>query len=136
MSAINKTRRTTSQCEASIEAKDEGDGKIAASTQFLSTQKEKIIVLPDQFYCYVNILLVFGFNSAEYDLNLIKSYLVPQPVNETGIEPTAVIEVTQFESFKFGNIYLLDIMNFFGCATNLDFCLKAYKRNKTKRFFT
>ena len=36
---------------------------------------------------------------------------------------------------KFGDIQLLDIMNFLGSATSLDSFLKAYKTKETKGFF-
>ena len=75
LSAINKRRKKTScfflilQRKSLIEADDEHDETMAASTQFLSTQKDKINELQDQFQHYVNTLLVFGLNSAKFDLN-------------------------------------------------------------------
>ena len=82
-----------------------------------------------------NILLVFGFNSAKYDINLIKSYLLPILVNERSIEPIVIKEANRFISFKFGEIQLLGIMKFLGGATSLDSFLKAYKTSETKKFF-
>ena len=38
-------------------------------------------------------------------------------------------------SFKFGDVQLLDIMNFLGGATSLDSFLKAYKTEETEGFF-
>ena len=78
---------------------------------------------------------MFGFNSAKYDLNLIKSYLLPILVNERDIEPTVIKEANQFISFKFGDVQLLDIMNFHGGATSLDSFLKSYKTSETKTLF-
>ena len=78
---------------------------------------------------------MFGFNSAEYDLNLIKSYLLPILVNERDIGPTVIKKANQLISFEFGDIQLLDRMNFLGGATSLDSFLKAYKASETKRFF-
>ena len=78
---------------------------------------------------------MFGFNSAKYDLNLIKSYLLPILLNEGDIEPTVIKKANQFISFKFGDIQLLDIMNFLAGATSLDSVLKACKISETKRFF-
>ena len=66
------------------------------------------------------IFPVFGFHSAKYDFNLIKSYLLPILVNDWDIEPTVVKKANQFISFKFGAIQLLDIMNVLGGATSLD----------------
>ena len=78
---------------------------------------------------------MFGFNSAKYDLNLIKSHLLPIHVNERGIEPTVIRKANQFISIQFGDLQLLDIMNFLGGATSLDSFLKAYKTSETKGFF-
>ena len=78
---------------------------------------------PLERYCIV--LHVFVFNSAEYDLKLIKSYLLPILVNERDVEPTVTKKANQFISFKFGDIQLLDITNFLGGATSLDSFLKA-----------
>ena len=44
-------------------------------------------------------------------------------------------KTNQFVSFKFGDVQLLDIMNFLGGATGLDSFLKAYKTEETKGFF-
>ena len=82
-----------------------------------------------------NVLPVFGFNSAKYDIILIKSYLLPIPVKEQDIEATVIKKANQFVSFKFGDIQLLDIMNFLGGTTSPDCFLKAYKTKETKGFF-
>ena len=104
-------------------------------TQFLQMQKNKKIDFQEHFERYCNVLPVFGFNRAKYDNNLIKSYLLPILVNERDIEPRVIKKANQFVSFKFGDIQLLDIMNFLGGATSLDSFLKAYKTNETKSFF-
>ena len=78
---------------------------------------------------------MFGFNSAKYDLNLIKCYLLPILVNERDIEPIVIKKVNQFISFQFGDFQLLDIMKFLGRAASLDSFLKDYKTSETKRFF-
>ena len=78
---------------------------------------------------------MFGFNSAKYDINLIKSYLLPILINERDIEPTAFKKSNQFISFKFGDVQPLDIMNILGGATKLDSFVKAYKTLETKGIF-
>ena len=80
------------------------------STQFLEMQKNQLIDLQEHFECYCNTLPNFGFNSAKYDINLIKSYLLPILVNQRQIEPTVIKKANQFVSFKFGDVQLLDIM--------------------------
>ena len=43
---------------------------------------------------------VFGFNSAKYDIYLMKSYLLPILVNERDIEPTVIKKANQFVFFS------------------------------------
>ena len=106
-----------------------------ASTQFLQMQKNQLIVLQEHLERYCSVLPVFGFNSAKYDINLIKSYLLPILINGRNMEPTVIKKANQIVSFKFGDVQLLDIMNFLGGATSLDSFLKAYKTSETKSFF-
>ena len=105
------------------------------STQFPQMQKNRLIDLQEHFGRYCNVLPIFGFNSAKYDNILIKPYFLPILVNEQDNEPMVIKKANQFVSFKFGDIELLDIMNFLGGATSLYSFLKAYKTKETKGFF-
>ena len=113
-----------------VEDGDEDD----MSTQFLRLQKNQLIDLKQHLERYVNILPVFGFNSGRYDLNLIKSYLIPYLICDKEIEPTVIKKANDIISFKFGDVQFLDIMKFLGGATTLDSFLKAYKASETKGF--
>ena len=106
-----------------------------ASTQFLQRQKSQLIELQEHLERYCNVLPVFGYNSAKYDINLIRSYLLPILINERNMEPSVFKKANQFVSLKFGDVQVLDIMNFLGGATSLDSFLKAYKTAETKGFF-
>ena len=114
---------------------DDCDDKTCTFTQFLQIRKKQLIDLQQHLERYCNVLPVFGFNSAKFDLNLIKSYLLPILVNERNFEPTVIKKANQFISFKFADNQLLDIMNFLEGATSLDSFLKAYKTSETKGFF-
>ena len=114
---------------------DDCDNETCTSTQFLQMQKKQLIDLQEHLERYCNVLPILGFNSAKYDLNLIKSYLLPILVNERNNEPTVIKKANQFISFKIGDFELLDIMSFLGGATSLDSFLKAYKTSETKGFF-
>ena len=114
---------------------DDCRNETCTSTQFLQIQKKHLIDLQEHLELCCNVSPVFGFNSARYDLNLIKSYLLPILVNKRNIEPTVIKKANQFISFKFDDIQLLDIMNFLVGTTGLDSFLKAYKTTETKRFF-
>ena len=85
--------------------------RLVTSLNFCRSKKT-LIDLQEHLERYCNVLPVFGFNSAKYDLNLKKSYLLPILVNERNIEPTVIKKANQFISFKSGDIQLLDIMNF------------------------
>ena len=74
-------------------------------------------------------------NIAKYDLNLVNSYLLTFLVNEGDIEPTVTKKVNQFISFKFGDVLLMDIMNFLGGATSFDSILKSNKISEKEVFF-
>ena len=106
-----------------------------ASTQSLQLQKNQLIELQEHLERYCNVLLVFGFNIAKYDFNLIKSYLLPILINERNIEPTVIKKANQYVSFKFGEVQFLHIMNFFGGATSLDSFREAYETSEAKCFF-
>ena len=69
------------------------------STYVLEMQKNQIIDLQEQFERYCKVLPVIGFNSAKYDIILIKSYLLQILVNERGIESTVTKKANQFVSF-------------------------------------
>ena len=92
-------------------SQDDCHNEVCASTQFLHIQKKQIFDFQETLEHYCNVLLVFGFSSAKYDINQIKSYLLPILVNERDIEPAVIKKMNQFTSFKFGEIQLLDIMN-------------------------
>ena len=101
------------------------------STQFLQIQKNQLIDLQEHFERYCSTLPDFGFYSAMYDINLIKSCLLRILVNERQIDPTVIKKANQFVFFKFGDVHILDISNFLGGATSLDSFLKAYKTEET-----
>ena len=71
-----------------------------ASVQFLQIQQKQLFDLQEKLERYCNVLIVFGFNSAKYDLKLIQSYLLPILVNEQDTEPTVIKKANQFISFK------------------------------------
>ena len=105
------------------------------SLQLSQMQKNQLKELQEHLERYCIVLLLFGFSSGKYDLNSIKSDLIPILVSERDIEPTVIKTANYFISFKFNGIHLLDIMNFVGGATSLDSFLKAYRNSETKGFF-
>ena len=105
------------------------------STHFLQLQKYQTIRLQDHLERYCNVLPVFGFISAKFDIKLIKSYSLPLLVNERKVVLIVIKKADQFVSFKFGDVQLLEILNFLGGTTSLDSFLKAYETSETKWYF-
>ena len=131
MGLLNERR---SKREATFTFEDESSEGKDVSIQFLHMQKKQLIQLQEHFERYCNVLPVFGFNSGKYDINLIKKYLLPILVEDKDIEPIVIKNANQYVSFEFCDVQFLDILNFLGGATNLDFFLKAYKTEETKGF--
>ena len=117
--------------DESIEDSEEAD----MSTQLLRLQKNQLIDSKQHLERCVNTFFVFGFNSGRYDLNLIKSYLIPYLIRDKEQETSVIEKANDFISFKFGDVQFLDIMKFLGGATTLESFLKAYKASETKGFF-
>ena len=97
--------------------------------KFLNQRKRDLLNLQEYLDNYLSTFPVFGFNTAKYDLNLIKSFLIPILIKEKCLQPR-IIKNIQFISFRFGNVQMLDIMNFFGGATTLYSFLKAYESSE------
>ena len=60
------------------------------TTEILQMQKNQLIDSQEDFERYCNTLPVFCFYRAKYDINLVKSYLLPILVNEQQIEPIVI----------------------------------------------
>ena len=56
-------------------------------------------------------------------------------VDEKAIEPIVIKKAIQFVSFKFGDVQLLDILNFLAGASIGDTFLKTYKLSELKPQF-
>ena len=63
-------------------SQDDCDNEICASTNFLQIEKPQSMDLQKILELHCNVLPVFGFNSAKYDLNLNKSHVLPILVND------------------------------------------------------
>ena len=104
-------------------------------TQFLQTQNIQLIDLQDHLEWYCNVLPVFGFKSKKYHNSLLKSYLLPLLVKGWKFELILIKNANQFVPFKFGDVQLLDVLNFLGGDRSLDSFSKAHKTSETERYF-
>ena len=75
---------------------DDCNNKTCTSTWFEQIQKKHLIYLQELLEHFFKVLSVFGFNSTNYDLNLIKCYLLPVLGNKRKIEPTVIKKANQF----------------------------------------
>ena len=101
--------------------------KFVAQLNSYRYKKSQLSDLQDTLGRHCIVFFLFVLNSAKYDLNLIKSYLLPILVNQRDNETTVIKKANHFISSKFGDFQLLDIKNFLSGATSLDSILKAYK---------
>ena len=96
----------------------------------MQLQKNQLIELREHLERDCNVVPVFDFISAKFDINLIKSYLLLILISEWNMQPTVIQKANQFVPFKFGDGQLLDIMNSLRGATSLDSFPKAYQKLK------
>ena len=80
--------------EEDEEEEDEGKSQDMWTT-FLQTQKNQHIDLQDQLEIYCDVLAGFSFSGANYDIYLLKSYLLLLLVDERSIEPIVINKANQ-----------------------------------------
>ena len=81
------TRRHIRKEQADL---DDCDNETYSSIEVLHIQKKQLYGLQEHRERYCNVSPIFGFNSAEYGLNLMKSSLFPIFVEKRTIEPTVI----------------------------------------------
>ena len=88
------TKGTAKENESSFFHNDEYINDTAEEkelpTQLLKMQKNHLILMQELFERYCNTMPIFAFNSAKYDIDVIKSYLLPILVKERQIELTFI----------------------------------------------
>ena len=102
----------------------------------------KLVKLQQSFIHYCRQVPVLGFNSARYDLNLVKSYLIPWLQNDGGSNSDEMS--TDLTVIKKGSTYtqiggrrfkFMDVINYLAGGFSYDKFLKAYKIAQTKSYF-
>ena len=94
-----------------------------------NVRKEKIL---NEFYCYCKELVVHGFNSASYDLNLIKPTLIQILLKDIQF---VIKRTNSYLCLKTSKLRFLDIKNFL--APGFSYCkfLVAYGAELRKFYF-
>ena len=111
------------------------DNECCTTTQFSQKQqkqKNQLFELQQKFERFCNLIPVFGFNRAQFDLIVVKFYSLPFLVNELDIATTVIKKANQFNSFKSSDNQLLDKMNSVVGATYLDSFWRHTKLHKQK----
>ena len=92
-------------------------------------RKEK---LTKEFDAYLQELIVLGFNSSSYDLNLIKPKLIKHIYEKIDF---VIKKANNYQCIKTNKLRFLDIRHFLAGGFSYDKFLKAYKIQQTKFFF-
>ena len=107
-------------------------GRKEVSTQFLQMQKNQQTDLQDHFERYCNTLPILVLTVQRMISNWSSRICCQFLLTNDKLNKQFSRKANQFVSFKFGDVQLLDLMNFFGGATSLDSFLKARKTEETK----
>ena len=84
---------------------------------------------------YVRQLPLLGFNSSRYDLNLIKSKLLPKLGMHKVKSPFVVKKGNTYACITAEKFKLLDVSDYLAAGYSYDSFLKAYKVPLGKSFF-
>ena len=79
-------------------------------------------------------LVVVGFNSGKYDLNVLKDILIPYLVQPSGID-LVIKRHHAYLAFRIGGLKFLDISKFVAAGTSYGALLKAYQCQGEMGFF-
>ena len=91
--------------------------------------------LHGKFEGYCKELAVFGFNSAGYDIKLIKKYLFKELCEHGGQPNFTVKKAGKYLCIKTEHLKFMDILQFLSSGYNLKSFFKAFGVTKQKGFF-
>ena len=97
----------------------------------VQTKAERLIQELDE---QLRELVVIGFHSGQYDLNVLKRFLIPYLVRNGGVQFTIKRNQT-YLSLKSSKLTFLDISNFLAAGSSYAGFLKAYGCAENKGFF-
>lgn len=122
---------------------DAGIGNEMAEYLEHDTEIEKLIEeerkyagnLRDELEKYCKQLVCIGFNSAKYDINLIKSYLIKHLIPENGNDTFTVKRNNSYVCISTPTFKFLDITQYLSPGINYAGFLKAFDVQESKGFF-
>ena len=145
-SAISGLKKLIQNYKDKLECTEQWEGITKEEKQCLETQWEsslkKLSSLLGSLYHYCRQVPVLGFNSARYDLNLVKSHLIPWL--RVDVDPEEEQDSVDINVIKKGSAYtqigarrfkFLDISNYLAGGVSYSAFFKAYKIEEAKSYF-
>ena len=97
----------------------------------VKTKAERLIQELDE---HLRQLVVIGFHSGQYDLNVLKRFLIPYLVKNGGVQFT-IKRNQSYLSLKSSKLTFLDVSNFLAAGSSYAGFLRAYGCTENKGFF-
>ena len=114
---------------------DSDDVEMDNDDNVTSEGMKKLEKLYKRFEAYCKELVVFGFNSAGYDIKLIKKFLFKE-LCEHGQQPTFTVKKSRkYPCIKTEHLKFLDVLQFLAPGYNLKSFFKAFGVSEQKGFF-
>ena len=114
---------------------DNDDVEMDNDDNVTSEGMKKLDKLYKRFEAYCKELVVFGFNSAGYDIKLIKKFLFKE-LCEHGQQATFTVKKSgTYPCIKTEHLKFLDVLQFFAPGYNLKSFFKAFGVSEQKGFF-
>ena len=88
----------------------------ASNLKILRYLKKLYVGVKIELERYCDNLLVFGFNSSCYNLNLIEEYLLEILLRDFHCSPSVIKSCNKYIAMNFMGLQFLDILIFFGCC--------------------
>ena len=112
----------------------DGDDDIVDEVETNSRVQTKAERLLKELDEHLRSLIVIGFHSGQYDLNVLKRFLIPYLVQHGGVQFT-IKRNQSYLSLKSSKLTFLDISNFLAAGSSYAGFLKAYGCAENKGFF-
>ena len=114
---------------------DDDDVEMDNDDNVTSEGTKRLEKLYKSFEAYCKELVVFGFNSAWYDIKLIKKFLFKE-ICEHGQQPTLTVKKSgKYSCIKTEHLKFLDVLQFLAPGYNLKYFFKAFGVTEQKGFF-
>ena len=114
---------------------DDDDVEMDNDDNVMNEGMKRLEKLYKKFEAYCKELIVFGFNSAGYNMKLIKKFLFKE-LCEHGQQPTFTVKKSgKYPCIKTEHLKFLDVLQFLAPGYNLKSFFKAFGVSEQKGFF-